>query len=427
MKYNTAIFYDIENLIGGYNISNVELLINLSLKQIMAQVKQKNIGKIAIQRAYADWSAPRLNQLKADMVELGVEPKQMFGFGKGAVKNAADIQLCIDVMEVAFTKPDVEIFVVVSGDGGFSSLANKLHEYGKFVIGCAYKRSTNKIFEAIADEFIWLSEPNTTTVPLNFSENGVRFGENYLTTFARQYKPLSDVCMETAQKVSAEIFAFMIANHDINTKLMNGGVNVSIFAELFRYRLSGFLHKAYGFPRSIDFIQSVIEKSELKLVLKGLSDYRLTLKNHKVVGFDDVVKTPERPPEHTLDNYKQILSTESPSFRQFDKQMILTISGHLCDKKKTFQKISLESITKKLNRKFSFDSLEIVKTVTSLISGGCFVINAETSTNTLDSQTLSFVPDSPEQSLALLEKAMERKIVVKLNRVNSNVFNGILT
>jgi len=79
MKYNTAIFYDIENLIGGYNISNVELLINLSLKQIMAQVKQKNIGKIAIQRAYADWSAPRLNQLKADMVELGIEPKQMTG------------------------------------------------------------------------------------------------------------------------------------------------------------------------------------------------------------------------------------------------------------------------------------------------------------------------------------------------------------
>lgn len=149
MKFNTVILYDIENLIGGYGLSNVELLVNLSLKQITEQIRQKDIGKIAIQRAYADWSVPRLNQLKADMVELGIEPKQMFGFGRNVIKNASDIQLAIDAMEVAFTKPDIEIFVVVSGDGGFSTLANKLHEYGKTVIGCAYKRNTNKIFEAI--------------------------------------------------------------------------------------------------------------------------------------------------------------------------------------------------------------------------------------------------------------------------------------
>ncbi|MHB9141950.1 MAG: NYN domain-containing protein, partial [Paludibacter sp.] len=67
MKFNTAIFYDIENLIGGYSLSNAELLSNLSLKHIAEQIKHDEIGNIAIQRAYADWSVPRLNQLKTDM------------------------------------------------------------------------------------------------------------------------------------------------------------------------------------------------------------------------------------------------------------------------------------------------------------------------------------------------------------------------
>ena len=64
MKFNTAVFYDIENLIGGYSLTNVELLNHLSLKLIAEQIKQSGIGEIAIHRAYADWSLPRLSQLR---------------------------------------------------------------------------------------------------------------------------------------------------------------------------------------------------------------------------------------------------------------------------------------------------------------------------------------------------------------------------
>lgn len=159
MKFNTAIFYDIENLIGGYGSGHMELLLNLSLKQINLLIQEKGYGKIAIRRGYADWSNTRLCQLKSDIVELGIEPRQLFGFGKGGLKNASDIYMVVDVMEVLFSKPEIEHFVIVSGDGGFSPLANKLHEYGKVVVGCAYRRQTNKLFEATTDEFIWLTDP----------------------------------------------------------------------------------------------------------------------------------------------------------------------------------------------------------------------------------------------------------------------------
>ena len=423
MKFNTAVFYDIENLIGGYGLSHMELLVNLSLKQITEQIKQKNIDKIAIQRAYADWSVPRLNQIKEEMVELGIEPKQMFGFGRGIIRNASDIQLTIDVMEVLFTKPDIEIFVIVSGDGGFSPLANKLHEYGKVVIGCAYKRSTNRMFEAIADEFIWLNEPNAL-VEHDIPESFAHFGENYLISFAKQFKPIQDESLESAQKVSQEIFAFMKTNHDIRNKLITSGLNISVFIELLRYRLIGFQYKAHGYPRSIDFIQSVIKKSELKIVLKGSSDYRLTLKNNRIAEFDDVEPIDNAHPEHSLGNYKLILSTQSPSFRQFDKQILSSVSGYLCENKDGYQNILLDDVTQNLNNIFDFDSLEIVKTITSLISGGCFTLNSEC--KSLSKQKLSFVPHNTEQTFTLLEKAMEIKLCNKLTRIDSMIFNGVL-
>jgi uncharacterized LabA/DUF88 family protein len=422
MKFDTAVFYDIENLIGGYGLSQLELLANLSLKQITEQIKQKNIDKIAIQRAYADWSVSRLNQIKEDMVELGIEPKQMFGFGKGIIRNASDIQLTIDVMEVLFTKPGIETFVIVSGDGGFSALANKLHEYGKEVIGCAYKRSTNKMFESIADEFIWLNEPNALAEH-NAPDSFGHFGENYLISFAKQFKPLQDVSLESAQKVSQEIFGFFSSNHDIRSKLISHGLNISVFIELLRYRLSGFQHKFYGYTRNIDFLQSVIKKSELKIVLKGTSDYKLTLKNNRLAEYVDVITGDNPHPEHSLGNYKLILSTESPSFRQFDKQILSSVSSYLCENKHDYQNVLLDDVTHNLNSKFEYDSLEVVKTITSLISGGCFTLNAEC--KSLSNQKLSFVPHNTEQTFTLLEKAMEIKLCNRLSRIDSMVFNGI--
>jgi hypothetical protein len=51
MEFNTAILYDIENLIGGYG--KTDMLSSLSLKDIYDEILKKDIGKIAIQRAYA--------------------------------------------------------------------------------------------------------------------------------------------------------------------------------------------------------------------------------------------------------------------------------------------------------------------------------------------------------------------------------------
>ncbi len=49
-------------------------------------------------------------------------------------------------------------FIIVSGDGDFLSLAKKLGEYGKKVIGCSYKSTANSLFTKVCDEFVFIDK-----------------------------------------------------------------------------------------------------------------------------------------------------------------------------------------------------------------------------------------------------------------------------
>ncbi|BCL34260.1 NYN domain-containing protein [Nostoc sp. MS1] len=170
-EFNTAIFYDIENLSFSKNNSQI----NFSFKEMRDKLKKIDIfKKVAIQCAYADWSESRLKPLKDEIQQLGVAAIQIFDFGHN--KNAADIQLSIDVMELVILRPYIQVFVIVSGDGGFASLAKKLHEYGKTVIGCAYEGKINRFFQSICDYFIVLPslQGKTDELPITNSNEFVK-------------------------------------------------------------------------------------------------------------------------------------------------------------------------------------------------------------------------------------------------------------
>ncbi|MDZ8078244.1 MAG: NYN domain-containing protein [Nostoc sp. DcaGUA01] len=166
-NFNTVILYDIENLTMGNKKPNF----GFSLTEITQQIQKiELVDKIAMQCAYADWSNRNLKTIKKDVQTLGIEPIQIFGFS--FQRNAADIQLTIDAVELIHCRPSLQVFVIVSGDGAFASLAKKLHEYGKTVIGCAYKNQTNRVLAAVCDYFISIPEPEVESVNQNI--NGVR-------------------------------------------------------------------------------------------------------------------------------------------------------------------------------------------------------------------------------------------------------------
>jgi hypothetical protein len=68
-------------------------------------------------------------------------------------KNATDIRMAIDAVELVFIRPEIGTFILLTGDSDFSSLVLKLKEYGKYVIGVGIQESTSDILVQNCDEY----------------------------------------------------------------------------------------------------------------------------------------------------------------------------------------------------------------------------------------------------------------------------------
>ena len=63
-----------------------------------------------------------------------------------------------DALDLCYTKPHVDTFVIISGDSDFSPLVAKLRENNKALIGCGVKNSTSDLLIASCDEFIFYDD-----------------------------------------------------------------------------------------------------------------------------------------------------------------------------------------------------------------------------------------------------------------------------
>ena len=110
-------------------------------------------GRVVVRRAYADWSSfePDRKMLTLNHVELIEIPQRL-----GAVrKNAADIKMAVDAIELAFERDYVTTFVICTGDSDFTPLVHKLRELNKRVIGVGLRASTSKLLPPACDEFLF--------------------------------------------------------------------------------------------------------------------------------------------------------------------------------------------------------------------------------------------------------------------------------
>ncbi|HZK36355.1 MAG TPA: NYN domain-containing protein, partial [Aeromicrobium sp.] len=133
---NVAVFIDAENLFKGYGKLEIP---DMSMADILKQLedaasREAGAGSIAVSRAFADWNALGLENYRRDVERSGVETVQVFSAGI-ASKNAADIVLVVDCLRYASDLEQLEVFIIVSGDGDFVPLVRRLHELNKYVVG----------------------------------------------------------------------------------------------------------------------------------------------------------------------------------------------------------------------------------------------------------------------------------------------------
>jgi uncharacterized protein (TIGR00288 family) len=144
-----AIFIDFENLALGFQGRRDRFDINRVLERLVEK------GKVVVKKAYADWSRfmPYTQTLHEAAIELIEIPKR-----SQTGKNSADIRLCVDAMDMAFSKDHIDTFVILSGDSDFSPLVSKLKENGKHVIGLGTQDSTSALLRDNCDEFIYYED-----------------------------------------------------------------------------------------------------------------------------------------------------------------------------------------------------------------------------------------------------------------------------
>jgi uncharacterized protein (TIGR00288 family) len=111
-------------------------------------------GVVNIRRAYGNWKKPALAGWEKVLHENSIQPMQSFDLVKG--KNATDMALLIDAMDILYTK-NVSTFCLVSSDCDFTPLIQRLRADGKEVFGFG-GQNTPPPFIASCTRFLYLDE-----------------------------------------------------------------------------------------------------------------------------------------------------------------------------------------------------------------------------------------------------------------------------
>lgn len=111
-----ALFIDAENVSAKH------------IKYVLSELEP--LGQISLRRAYGNWKA--LPAWEAVLNEHAIHPVHQFSLVKG--KNASDMLMLIDIMDVLHTK-DFDVFCFVSSDSDFTPVVRRCMENGKDVIG----------------------------------------------------------------------------------------------------------------------------------------------------------------------------------------------------------------------------------------------------------------------------------------------------
>jgi uncharacterized LabA/DUF88 family protein len=145
-RVNIAVFIDFDNIEIGVKSTLNE---HFDIGTILEAIKER--GEVVTKIAYADWTrageySRALTQHAIRLVQRNLTP--------GGDKNGADINLALDALEMAFTHPHINAYVIVGGDSDFLSLVEKLKQYDKKVFVVGGRAFTSVILQRNCHEFI---------------------------------------------------------------------------------------------------------------------------------------------------------------------------------------------------------------------------------------------------------------------------------
>jgi len=145
-------------------------------------------GVVNIRKAYGNWKSPCIKPWEDVLHEYAIQPIQQFDLTKG--KNATDIALVIDAMDILYTK-DVDSICLVSSDCDFTPLVTRALADGKFVIGFG-ERKAPMAFVNSCSKFLYLDDIGTEEKPIQKRKPHIK-SDTKLMNLLRQAVEASEI------------------------------------------------------------------------------------------------------------------------------------------------------------------------------------------------------------------------------------------
>jgi len=179
-------------LIDADNVSHSKIALMLA--------ELSKYGTANIRRAYGDWGASTLKGWKDKLHDFAIRPIQQFSYSTG--KNATDIALVIDAMELLYTQ-DLDAFCIASSDADFTPLIMQLKANGHEVYGFG-ARKTPAPFVNACTTFLYLEslddpvEAEPESVPSEPRRQAPRTARTGRSKAAAAKPPTSDLADDEA-------------------------------------------------------------------------------------------------------------------------------------------------------------------------------------------------------------------------------------
>ncbi|MEJ2759744.1 MAG: NYN domain-containing protein [Anaerolineales bacterium] len=141
LKQKIALFIDADNAPAN------------KFEAVLSEVAK--YGVVTIRKAYGNWKSSTLKSWEDLLHEYAIQPVQQYDLTKG--KNASDIALVIDAMDIMYTK-DIDVMCFVSSDCDFTPMVTRALAEGKVVLGFG-ERKTPSPFVNACSKFLFLDDP----------------------------------------------------------------------------------------------------------------------------------------------------------------------------------------------------------------------------------------------------------------------------
>ena len=155
MTEDTAIFIDWENI---YISTVTEYGVKPNVSAILE--KAREYGRVVSSTAYADWTDGDFRNAPPTLYSNGIVPRYIsaryFPGGRSSKRrtNSIDVMLAVECSDFLHGHPQVDTYVLVTGDGDFIPLVMLLRSRGKKVVVIGVSEATSFHLIESADDFI---------------------------------------------------------------------------------------------------------------------------------------------------------------------------------------------------------------------------------------------------------------------------------